>query len=178
MLTSSLGHNQIDTAKDMLAILRQIRGQFSGKLVCRFGRINYEVKSLAEACISSKKEFMVAKLLKCAAVYGLIIIPDAERDIFKNFMKCHEQATHFTSIDIVDLTQKDMFPNIHKPLQILFTVPQTSVVAVERMFSAVKRIKTRIRPRMGTIRLIALSLNSIERELNKILNKHVDFTTL
>ena len=112
---------------------------------------------------------MDAELLKYAAVYDLII-PDAEHDVFKNFIKRHEQATRFTLIDVYDVTQKDIFPNMHKLLHILITIPQTSVT-VERMFSSVKRIKTRLRSRMGTIRLSALSLHSIERELSKTLNK-------
>ena len=41
---------------------------------------------------------MNAEPLKYAAVYDLII-PDAEHDVFKNFIKRHEQATRFTLIE-------------------------------------------------------------------------------
>ena len=169
ILTSSVGHNKITTAEDMLTLLRQIGGQISGELCSRFDIANYEIMRLVDACLPSKSNFMDAELLKYAAVYDLII-PDAEHDVFKNFIKGHEQATRFTLIDVYDVTQKDIFPNMHKLLHILITIPQTSVT-VERMFSSVKRIKTRLRSRMGTIRLSALSLHSIERELSKTLNK-------
>ena len=169
ILTSSVGHNKITTADDMLTLLRQIGGQISGELCSRFDNANYEIMRLVDACLPSKSNFMDAELLKYAAVYDLII-PDAEHDVFKNFIKRHEQATRFTLIDVYDVTQKDISPNMHKLLHILITIPQTSVT-VERMFSSVKRIKTRLRSRMGTIRLSALSLHSIEREFSKTLNK-------
>ena len=50
------------------------------------------------------------------------------------------------------------------------TIPQ-SLVTVERMFSLMKRLKTRLKSRTGTTRLSALSLYSIERNLSKTLHK-------
>ena len=74
---------------------------------------------LAEACIPFKNNFMDAELFKCAAVY------DAERDVFKNFIKRHKQTTCFTSNDIYNLVEKDIFPNMLKLVQVLLTTPQT-----------------------------------------------------
>ena len=44
------------------------------------------------------------------------------------------------------------------------TIPQTSC-KVERMFSSVKRIKTRLRSQMTTVRLSNLALLSIEKDI-------------
>ena len=49
------------------------------------------------------------------------------------------------------------------------TIPQTSCT-VERLFSSVKRIKTRIRSRMTTSRLNSLGLLSFEKDLTCSLN--------
>ena len=106
IVTSSVGHNKIATAEDMLALLWLIGGQVSGELCCRLGRNNYEVMKLVETCVLLKYNSMDAEPLNYAAVYDLIIL-DAGRDVFKNFIKRHEQATRFTLIDIYDLMQMD-----------------------------------------------------------------------
>ena len=56
-----------------------------------------------------------------------LIIPNAERDVVKNFIKRHDQATRFILVDTYDLVQKDIFPNIHKLSWILLAVPLTSM---------------------------------------------------
>ena len=83
ILTSSVKRNKVVVAEDMLALLRQIGGQISEGLCCRFGRNDYEVMRLAEACIPSKNNFMDAELFKYAVAYDLII-SDTESDVFKS----------------------------------------------------------------------------------------------
>ena len=69
------------------------------------------------------------------------------------------------------LIDDDVFPNVNKLYHIrVLTIPQTSV-NVERLFSSVKQIKTRLRSRMTTDRLSALSLLTFERDLSKKLEK-------
>ena len=51
-------------------------------------------------------------------------------------------------------------PDVYNLYQILVTIPQT-----ERMFSSVKRIKTRLRSQMTTVRLSNLALLSIEKDI-------------
>ena len=68
------------------------------------------------------------------------------------------------------LIDDDVFPNVNKLYHILLTIPQTSVT-VERLFSSVKQIKTRLRSRMTIDRLSALSLLTFERDLSKKLEK-------
>ena len=84
ILTLSVEHNKIATAEDLLALLRQISGELCGRL----GRNIYELMRQAEACISLQDNSMDAEVLKYAAAYNLII-PNSERDVFKNFIKCH-----------------------------------------------------------------------------------------
>ena len=58
---------------------------------------------------------------------------------------------------------------MHKLSKILLTIPQTSIT-VEQFFP-VNRIKTRLRSRTGTARLLVLSLHLIERNLCIALDK-------
>ena len=67
-------------------------------------------------------------------------------------------------MDVLDVIDKDIFPDVYNLYQILVTVPQTSC-KVERMFSSVKRIKTRLRSQMTTVRLNNLALLSIEKDI-------------
>jgi len=55
-------------------------------------------------------------------------------------------------------------------LQLLLTVPQTSVT-VERLFSSVKRIKTRLRSLMLTERLTSLCLIPFEKDLFRTIDR-------
>ena len=68
------------------------------------------------------------------------------------------------------ILRKRLYFKYTQILQIPLAIPQTSV-ALERMFSSEKRIKTRLRSRMRTIRLSALSLHSIVKKLGKTLDE-------
>ena len=82
-------------------------------------------------------------------------------------MKTRESQLN-TLIDLLDVIDKDIFPDVYNLYQILVAIPQTSC-KVERMFSSVKRIKTRLRSQMTTVRLNNLTLLSIEKDITDTL---------
>ena len=68
------------------------------------------------------------------------------------------------NLDVLDGIDKDIFPDVYNLYQILMTIPQT-LCKVERMFSSVKRIKTRLRSQITTVRLNNLALLSTEKDI-------------
>ncbi|GAA6084837.1 zinc finger MYM-type protein 1-like [Tachysurus ichikawai] len=72
-------------------------------------------------------------------------------------------------VEVMDICNEDVFPNIHASLKALITLPMTSCT-VERVFSSVNRIKTPNRGTMLTSRLMSLSLLTFERELTVTLD--------
>ena len=73
-----------------------------------------------------------------------------------------------TLIGVLDIIDKDMFLDVYNLYQILVTILQTSF-KVERMFSSVKRIKTRLRSQITTEHLSNLALSSIEKDVTDAL---------
>ena len=118
------------------------------------------MRVVAAFCPSSP-DFMDVKLLNSVSGGYGFTIPECEIDVFKSFLK-RSTPTESTLFDVFNLADGNIFPSIHQLLKILLTVPQTSVT-VERLFSSVKRIKTRMRSSMSTSRLSALTLLSFER---------------
>jgi hypothetical protein len=62
-----------------------------------------------------------------------------------------------TLIDTLKHAKPELYPNIHRAVKVLLTMPVTSATA-ERSFSALKRIKTYLRSTMVEDRLSGLSL--------------------
>ena len=73
-----------------------------------------------------------------------------------------------TLIGVLDIIDKDIFLDVYNLYQILVTILQTSF-KVERMFSSVKRIKTRLRSQITTEHLSNLALSSIEKDVTDAL---------
>ena len=86
---------------------------------------------------------------------------DCEIEVFLSFIARHDTTKFETLIDVLDVIDKDIFPSIYSSYQLLITIPQTSC-KVERMFSSVNRIKTRLHSKMTT-----LSLNSTAIDLKR-----------
>lgn len=77
--------------------------------------------------------------------------------------KCHEQPEAQRSKNAITALgdcSKDLFPNIHRLLKILATLP-VSTCTPERTFSTMKRLKTFLRNSTGEDRLTGLALMSI-----------------
>ena len=135
----------------------------------RFSQDQYGLMKVVECCCQqSNTNYLDQDLLHYAAsLYGFKIA-DAECEVFRSFMKRFE-ASH-SLLDMFEMIDKNVFPSMHKLFQILLTIPQT-LVNVERMFSSVKRIKSRLGFRMTTERLCSLSLLSIEKDLSKSIDR-------
>nr|CAH7764426.1 unnamed protein product [Callosobruchus chinensis] len=67
-------------------------------------------------------------------------------------------------LEVIENCNRDFFPNIHRLLRILATIPITTTTP-ERSFSTMKRVKTWSRNKMGNERLSSLALLSINWEL-------------
>ena len=69
-----------------------------------------------------------------------------------------------TLIDTLKHANPELYPNIHRAVKVLLTMPVTSATA-ERSFSALKRIKTYLRYTMVEDRLNGLSLMHVHPEI-------------
>ncbi|XP_046684428.1 52 kDa repressor of the inhibitor of the protein kinase-like [Homalodisca vitripennis] len=87
----------------------------------------------------------------------------AEFELWHNSFKTHTNTPR-NVIDLLNLCDKDMFPNIHILLKILCTIPVTTSTA-ERSFSTLRRLKTYLRNTMGANRLSGLAALNIHREI-------------
>ena len=67
-------------------------------------------------------------------------------------------------MEVLDSCNKDVFPKINSLIRVLATLPVTSC-SVERLFSVVNRVKSKIRTTMVTDRLNSISLLMFEKEL-------------
>ena len=67
-------------------------------------------------------------------------------------------------IDTLKHAKPELYPNIHRAVKVLLTMPVTSATA-ERSFSALKRIKTYLRSTMVEDRLNGLSLMHVHPEI-------------
>ena len=80
-------------------------------------------------------------------------------------------------IAVLNATNVDLYPSIHRILTILLTMPVTSATS-ERSFSAMRRIKTYLRSTMGDERLSSLSLMHVHRqtpvEIDKVLSEFIN----
>ncbi|CAK1578333.1 unnamed protein product [Parnassius mnemosyne] len=69
------------------------------------------------------------------------------------------------AIEALRECNKALFPNIHKLLNILETLP-ASTCTLERTFSSLKRLKNHLRNSTGQERLNGLALMSIHRRID------------
>ena len=68
-------------------------------------------------------------------------------------------------LDLLNLTNADLYPSVYKIIWILLTMPVSSATS-ERSFSAMRRVKSYLRSTMGDERLSNLSLLHIHRHMN------------
>ena len=154
---------------DLLILLKRVIGHISGELQARFSHDQQDVMRVVSAFCPSSPNFLNMDLLnKVSERYGFTI-SCSEVDVVKAFLQ-KSNLKESTLFDIFDSVDKDIFPGVHHMLRILLTIPQTSVT-VERLFSSVKRIKTRMRSKMNTSRLSALALLSFEKDIARNLNR-------
>ena len=166
---TTVGHNTLSSIDDLLILLKRVIGHISGELQARFSHDQQDVMRVVSAFCRSSPNFLNMDLLnKVSERYGFTI-SCSEVDVVKAFLQ-KSNLKESTLFDIFDSVDKDIFPGVHHMLRILLTIPQTSVT-VERLFSSVKRIKTRMRSKMNTSRLSALALLSFEKDIARNLNR-------
>ena len=93
-----------------------------------------------------------------------IDIKDCEIDVFRSFIARQNESQLDTLIDVLDVIDKYIFPDVYNLYQILMTIPQM-LCKVEGMFSSVKRIKARLSSQMTTVRLNNLAFLSTEKDI-------------
>lgn len=67
--------------------------------------------------------------------------------------------------ETLEMTNKELYPNVYCILKILLTMPPTTATA-ERSFSVMKRVKTYLRSTMGQERLSSLALLHIHSDFD------------
>lgn len=75
--------------------------------------------------------------------------------------------------ETLEMTNKELYPNVYCILKILLTMPPTTTTA-ERSFSVMKRVKTYLRSTMGQERLSSLALLHIHSDFDIELKEVID----
>ena len=168
-VTSTVGHQHSSNLEELTTVLRQNIGEILAELDARFGTDQLSIMKAASCSLPNSPNFFdKQELNKLLQLYSLDI-KDCEIEVFRSFIARHDTTKFETSIDVLDVIDKDIFPSIYSLYQPLITIPQTSC-KVERMFSSLKRIKTRLHSKMTTLRLNTLALLSIERDITDSLS--------
>lgn len=102
-----------------------------------------------------------------SALYSSFVsVGELEGELLVWAAKCknerHEEAT--SALQAVALCPVAMFPNVHRLLQILATLPVTTAEA-ERSFSTLRRLKTYLRASTTNDRLLGLALLNVHRDI-------------
>jgi len=107
------------------------------------------MRAAAAVCTTSSAKFIDAETLQLLEPIFGISVKDSDIEFFKNYARRRpstEENSDLGPAEVFTLCDKDIFPSVLNVLQLLLTVPQTSVT-VERLFSSVKRIKSKARLR-------------------------------
>lgn len=85
-----------------------------------------------------------------------------EVKMWHSFLKTVKEPCNI--LEYLDACDSIVFPNVHKLIQILATLPVTTCTT-ERSFSSLRRLKTYLRNTMGLNRLNSLALLNIHRDI-------------
>ncbi|KAK7163906.1 hypothetical protein R3I94_002577 [Phoxinus phoxinus] len=170
---STLGKSSpVQQNSDLNKLWNDILDKQMMELNTRFKPDTYGFMRAAAACLPRSDTFGDKALIQPACAHFSIPVEDAatEHTVFVQHLKRKEKANKTTNekketlVEVLDACPRDIFPNMNSLLRALLTLPMTTCT-VERLFSAVNRIKTGTRATMLTDRLNSLSLLSFEREL-------------
>ena len=133
------------------------------------------MRAAAAVCTTSSAKFIDAETLQLLEPIFGISVKDSDIEFFKNYARRRpstEENSDLGPAEVFTLCDKDIFPSVLNVLQLLLTVPQTSVT-VERLFSSVKRIKSkaRLRSLMTTERPTSLWLTPFEKDLVRTIDR-------
>lgn len=168
---STLGKSSpVQQNSDLQKLWNDILDKQMMELNTRFKPDTYGFMSAAAACSPWSDTFGDKALIRPACVHFSIPVAEEEHTVFVQQLKRKAKANKITNekketlVEVLDACPRDIFPNMNSLLRALLTLPMTTCT-VERLFSAVNRIKTGTRATMLTDRLNSLSLLSFEREL-------------
>ncbi|XP_011869841.1 PREDICTED: 52 kDa repressor of the inhibitor of the protein kinase-like, partial [Vollenhovia emeryi] len=152
-----------------ISIMIPLLDDFIDQLRSRFENHKSTLSSLyiliPSVCCKNESVFQVdnfklyERFLECDSL-------QAEFDLWRTkWLKKSDVDRPTCAIEALGECNQDLFPNIHKLLKILSTLP-VSTSTPERTFSSLKRLKTYLRNSMGQERLTGLALMSIHRRID------------
>lgn len=146
------------------------------QLCDRFTKHKYLISSLQKLIPSRCLTINPQDLEECITFYATILPQaatfNAEFFIWQSKWKTVIEKPN-SAIESFFKCNKSFFPNIHKLLQILATLP-VSTSTPERTFSTLRRLKTYLRNSTGNTRLTGLALMSIHRDINLNVDDVID----
>lgn len=136
----------------------------------RFQNDSYGIMKAAASLLPGSDAFGQLEILQVPSKHYGLGVEGPEFTVFVQLLKRKVDGGHLypSLIEVLDSCEKDVFPNMNSLLRVLITLPVTSC-SVERLFSAVNRIKSSNRATMLTERLNSLSLLMFEQELPETL---------
>ncbi|CAN7942376.1 unnamed protein product [Ixodes hexagonus] len=99
-----------------------------------------------------------SSLVSISELQGELLVWAAKRRRTKN------ETPATPAIQAVALCPQALFPNVHRLLKILATLPVTTTEA-ERSFSSLRRLKTYVRSSTSNDRLLGLALLNVHRDI-------------
>ena len=96
---------------------------------------------------------------------GLLLRRGYAIDLYKTSYHTNDGQKPHTLRETLNITNQDLYPNIHAIFTVLITMPVSSASS-ERSFSAMRRVKNCLKATMGDERLSNLSLLHIHRTRN------------
>ena len=167
-VTTSLGKtSRINCNDDLRALWNCVLDRQITELNCRFKEDTYGIMTASASLLPGSASFGMKELLEGPCkLYG-IDIRDTEYAWFTENITRRMDEENLklpTIMEVLDNCSAASFPNVHRLLRAIITLPLTSC-SVERLFSATNRVQTRLRASMLTHRLNNLTLLTFERDL-------------
>lgn len=171
-VTSTVGRcAPIRSDSDLNSLWNMVLDRQLMELNNRFQHDSYGImKAAASLMPAPGARFQLDALREACGHYG-IEMDTSELNVFQQLVQRKmDGGLRFSSImEVLDACNKDVFPRINSLLRVLATLPITSCT-VERLFSVVNRVKSKIRSTMVTGMLNSISLLMFERQLTEELN--------
>ena len=113
---------------------RQSVCEILAELDARFGANQSGIRRAAACSLPNSRNFLDKQELNAIFEFYAINIKDCEIEVFRSFIARQDESQLETLIDVLDIIDKDIFPDVYNLYHILVTIPQTTC-KVERMFS-------------------------------------------
>ncbi|CAM4658841.1 unnamed protein product [Leuciscus chuanchicus] len=137
VVTTSLGKaTSVRNDDDLRHIWNDILDRQLTELDNRFQEDQYGIMRAAATFLPQSKTFAEKDSLRAPCDHFHISVEDAELTVFiEQLRRKVANSLEFPSLmEVLDICAPDIFPNLHKLLQVIITLPMTSC-SVERLFS-------------------------------------------